>query len=117
MTAVFGITASIPTPAVGGESASKSPLKCDFGPVVKAYGMTQWLVYSCNDRRTVVIVSGPKNPATPFYFMLYPTENGYKIHGEGTGSQDATAAAFKELELLSEIEIAALIEQTLHTGN
>ena len=87
-------------------------LKCDIGPVTKTYGKTQWLVYSCSDERTVVIVSAPGNPATPFYFAFYPQANGYHLSGEGTGRKDATDAAFEELKVLSGQDIAALIEQT-----
>ncbi len=100
-------------PAISEEVISKpQPLKCDTGPVSKTYGKTQWLVYSRNDDRTVVIVSAPGNPATPFYFVFYPRENGYWLSGEGTGRKDATGAAFDELNALSEPDIAALIEQT-----
>ena len=93
-------------------TASDEPLKCDVGPITKIYGKTQWLVYSCDDNRTVVIVSAPGNPASPFYFTFFPRENGYHLGGEGTGRKDATDAAFNELKTLSEQDIAALIEQT-----
>jgi hypothetical protein len=103
----------IPAPAVTEELVSKpSSLKCDIGPVKKIYGMTQWLVYSCDDHRTVVVVSAPENPAMPFFFTFFPNENGYGLHGEGTGSKEATPAAFEELKALSEDDITALIEQT-----
>ncbi len=103
----------VPVAAAGDEPASKPPsLKCDIGPVNKTYGMTHWLVYSCEDQRSVVIVSAPENPAMPFYFMFFPHENGYRLHGEGTGRKEATSAAFEELKALSEEDIALLIELT-----
>jgi hypothetical protein len=112
-TAVIAGGIAIAAPAIGQESDSNPPeLICDIGPIVRAYGMTPWLVYSCVDQRTVVIISAPSNPANPFVFMLFPGEDGYRLHGEGTGSADMTAAAFEELETLSEEDIAALIEQT-----
>jgi hypothetical protein len=43
----------------------------------------------------------------PFYFMFSRHKD-----GEGTGSKDATKAAFEQLKALSEPDIAALIEQT-----
>ncbi len=101
------VTTSLP--ATGEEL---QPLKCDIGPVTKTYGKTQWLVYSCSDERTVVIVSAPGNPAMPFYFAFYPKGNAYQLSGEGTGRKDATSAAFDELKALSEQDIAALIEET-----
>lgn len=107
--ALLWATALIPAPAIGAE---QQPLNCDTGPVNKAYGKTQWLVYSCNDNKTVVLVSAPGSPATPFVFTFYSKESGYQLHGEGTGHKEATAAAFNELKALSEQDIATLIEQT-----
>ena len=112
-TAALVAMALLPVPAVSEESASRpSPVKCDIGPVDKTYGKTRWLVYSCDDHRTVLVVSAPGNPAMPFLFTFYPNENGYRLHGEGTGRKEATSAAFEELKALSEEDIALLIEQT-----
>ena len=86
--------------------------KCTIGPVTKTYGQTQWLVYSCNDDKTLVIVSAPGNPATPFYFTLLPTDAGHRLFGEGTGKKEATAAAFEQLKSLSEDDIANVIKET-----
>jgi hypothetical protein len=94
------------------EERKAQQLKCDIGSVSKTYGKTQWLVYSCDDSRTVVIVAAPGNPAMPFYFMFSPHENGYQLSGEGTGQKDTADAAFNELHGLSERDIATLIEQT-----
>jgi hypothetical protein len=47
-----------------------------------------------------------------FYFVIHPSDKGYLIEGEGTGSKDATDAALAELKALTESDIAALIEQT-----
>ncbi len=110
---VLSATVLTSLPAISEEVVSKpQPLKCDIGPVSKTYGKTQWLVYSCDDNRSLVFVSAPGNPATPFYFRLSPHEKEYRLTGEGTGSKDATSAAFDELQALSEREIAALIDQT-----
>ena len=118
VTAALGITASISAAAIGKELVSEAPpLKCDIGPIAKSYGKTQWLVYSCNDQRTVVFVAAPDNPAMPFYFMIAPGENGSRLWGEGTGRKDATAAAFEEFKFLSQRDSSALIEQTLGTSN
>jgi hypothetical protein len=68
------------------------------------------LFYSCEDKRTVVIVSA--SGAFPFYFAFSPQEGGYRLSGEGTGRKDATKAAFEELQTLSDRDIAALVEQT-----
>jgi hypothetical protein len=85
---------------------------CTIGPVTKTYGQSQWLVYSCNDDKTLVIVSAPGNPATPFYFTFLPTDAGHRLFGEGTGKKEATAAAFEQLKSLSEEDIANVIKET-----
>jgi hypothetical protein len=86
--------------------------RCDIGPVTKTYGQGQWLVYSCNDDKTLLIVSAPGNPATPYYFTLLPTDAGHRLFGEGTGKKEATATAFDQLKSLSEEDIANVIKET-----
>jgi len=103
---------ALPSSAVGEDASTPEPLKCDTGPVARTYGKTQWLVYSCDDQRSVVIVSAPGSPAAPFYFIFFPSEGGYRLRGEGTGRKDATSAAFTDLRALSGQDIAVLIEQT-----
>ena len=111
---VLAVIALCAVSALSSTTAAQTaaPLKCNIGPIAKTYGATQWQVYSCNDQRTVVILSAPGNPAAPFYFMFSPGKDGYRLQGEGTGSKDATAAAYKELQALSAADIVALIEQT-----
>jgi hypothetical protein len=115
-TALSGVAALwaamlVPLPALSAE------LKCDVGPVRKTYGMTQWLVYSRDDARTLVIVSAPESPAAPFYFIVYPKGGGYQIEGEGTGRKELTDAAREELKRWSERDIKSLIEQTRSLPN
>jgi hypothetical protein len=87
-------------------------LKCDVGPITKTYGASKWLVYSCDDNRSLVIVSTPDSRAAPFIFTLHPSANGYQLHGEGTGQKEATDAALKELHALTERAILTLIAET-----
>jgi hypothetical protein len=100
----------IPIAATGAEQKS---LNCNIGPARKTYGKTPWLVYSCNDNKTVVVVSDTGSPAMPFYFTFYVKDGGYRLTGEGTGSKEATAAAFDELGKLSEPDIKKLIMETM----
>jgi hypothetical protein len=95
-------------------ASSSSGLNCKTGPVAKTYGQTKWLVYSCDDNRTAIIVAAPGNPASPFYFKLSPQEGGYHLSGEGTGSKALTDSAYRDLSGLSEKAIAALIAETRH---
>jgi hypothetical protein len=87
-------------------------LVCDVGPITRVFGQSQWLVYSCDDRRTMIVLSAPGSAARSFYFVLYPAESGYQLRGEGTGHQDITAAAFNDLKALSSEEIMSLIQET-----
>ena len=107
--AVILISLLVPTVGLGAEQKT---LECATGPVDKSYGGTNWLVYSCNDDQSIVIVSGPGNPAGPYYFMLYPKAGTYALKGEGNGSKAASAAAYHDLEKLSETEISKLITET-----
>jgi hypothetical protein len=111
--ACLAAAAALPGAALGREPAGKSPpLSCETGPVVKTFGMTSWLVFSCDDGRSVVIVSAPGNPAMPFVFTLSPAGAGYRLSGEGTGRREATKPAFDALKTLSTAQIMALIEET-----
>ena len=86
--------------------------RCNIGPVTKTYGQTQWLVYGCNDDKTLVIVAAPGNPGAPYYFTLLPTDAGHSVFGEGTGKKEASAAASEQLKSLSEEDIANVIKET-----
>jgi hypothetical protein len=84
-------------------------MKCETGPVSKTYGSAQWLVYSCDDAKSLVVLSAPGNPAMPFYS---PAGTGHQLSGEGTGDKNSTATAFNDLKQLSENDILALINET-----
>jgi len=86
--------------------------KCAIGPITKTFGQTQWLVYGCNDDRTLVIVAAPGNPGAPYYFTFLPTDEGHRLFGEGAGKKEATAAASEQLKSLSEDDIANVIKET-----
>ena len=101
-----------PISAMSEDSVEKRSPNCDTGPLHKTYGGSQWLVYSCPDNRTVVLISAPGNPAWPFIFAFYVDKKRYRLSGEGAGSQEASAAAFNELKAFSEKDIVTLIEQT-----
>lgn len=44
-------------------AAASQTLECNVGPVTRSYGNTDWLVYSCSDRKSLVLVSAPGSPA------------------------------------------------------
>ena len=68
-------------------------------------------VYGCDDRKSVVIVTAPGNPAMPFYFFFVPNADGYQLHGEGNGNKAVTDAAYKDLTALTAPDIAALVAE------
>lgn len=45
----------------------------------------------------------------PFYFMMYLEGSDRRIFGEGAGNKSYSDSAFKEIEILTESDIAALI--------
>jgi|SRR5580704_7458800 hypothetical protein len=95
--------------------AADAPIQCDVGPVTKTYGSVPWLVYSCKDSKSLVVVSAPGSAAAPFYFFFSPDAGGYHIRGEGTGLKAITDAALRDLQNLSGADIWALIRETQAT--
>ncbi len=112
LAAVIWLTVFVSIPTRGDEAVAGAPLKCEVGPVEKTYGKTQWLVYSCNDARSVVIVAAPLSPARPFVFRFLAQQKGYLLQSKGTGDKDYTTAAFGELKLMSMEDIEALVKLT-----
>ena len=98
-------------PAVRAADGPQS-LQCITGPVQKTYGGTPWLIYSCGDGQSLVIVSAPGSPAAPFYFILRPKAGQYELSSEGTGAKAMTGAALAEIRKLSPADIAGLIRET-----
>ena len=98
--------------ARGEEAAPKQALSCEFGPIPKTYGATSWLVYSCDDGQSVVIVTAPESPAAPFMFRFSAREDGYVLQSQGTGNREFTTAAFGELKVMSKQDVEALVKIT-----
>lgn len=111
--AIACASASFSAPTLGEQVGPKQQqLECKIGPVTKLYGGTTWLVYSCDDDRSIVIVSAPGSRAAPFYFSYFLEAGGYHLSGEGTGDRAATDMAYKELVALTAKDIALLIAET-----
>jgi hypothetical protein len=119
---IFWAALSFSVPALAQEqpAAEQPPApaqkQCNRGPVARSFGNTDWLVYSCDDDLTLVIVATAQNPATPFYFTFAPENGHYHLHGEGKGNRDATTAAFSALKSLSKQDIETLLAQTKAAG-
>ena len=105
----FVSAASVMAP-VRAEEERPPALSCDVGPLHRNYGKTDWLVYSCDDTRSVVVVSAEGNPAIPFYFIVYVEPDGtMKLYGEGNGDKSASEATYDELKQLFQSDVAALV--------
>jgi hypothetical protein len=114
----FAVFLSLGIPSFHAESQAlpRPTLNCNVGPLSKTFGKSHWLLYSCNDASTLIVVSAPGSPATPFIFSFSLEGGSYHLRGEGTGAQGATDAAYNELHALSASAIRELIEQTKHAG-
>jgi len=88
--------------------AAGPSFNCNAGPAIKTFGGSSWLVYACDDRHSVVVITAPGSTAAPFYFIFAYGADGYQLHGEGTGNKAATDAAYKELSQLKASEITNL---------
>lgn len=100
------------TSPVQQDQVVKEPLQCMAGPIQRSFGGTEWLTYGCADRRTLIVVSAPGNPAMPFVFTLSTTDGGVRISGEGNGDPGATAPAFEDLKKVSREVLDQMIRET-----
>lgn len=87
-------------------------MDCKTGPIPKTFGGTGWLLYSCSDNRTVLLIPTADSPAAPFYFLIYPDGDSLMIEGEGTGDRSATAAAVVDLRRLAPADLVSWIAET-----
>lgn len=94
--------------AAGAATAQQVQLTCNVGPVHRTFGGASWIVYGCDDGKSLVVASDAGNPASPFYFVLAWSDAGYGVSGEGNGNREASAAAFAELRALTRAQIEAL---------
>ena len=99
------------------EDTSPPKLNCQAGPLHRSYAKGEWLLYACDDGRSLVAVTDKGNPAMPFYFMFYVRPDGeMTLHGEGEGDKAATQAAFDELKTLTQDDVAALVRDANAAG-
>src|SRR5262249_34339353 len=98
--------------AVPAHADDEVRLQCDTGPIKKVFASVSWFVFSCSDGESLVILSAPDSPASPFYFVLSPDRKSYKVKGEGAEPTPVTEAARKELEALSASDIRGLVRET-----
>jgi len=108
----FLMLLSSPVLLPGGEDGVDKELTCEVGPVDREYGGSAFSIYSCDDGQSVVAVAKPKSRAFPFYFIVSPHGDGVRLYGEGDGNEDATHAAFADLNRFRPADVAALVAAT-----
>ncbi len=92
--------------------AQTEPMDCRIGPLIKTFGGSKWVVNSCTDGRTVILMATDDSPAFPCFIMIEPSTRGYNIDGRGKGDRQATNAAMDELAALSVADIEGIIDET-----
>ena len=92
--------------------AQTEPMDCTVGPLVKTFGGSKWVVNSCTDGRTVILMAVEDSPAFPCFIKMEPSTEGYSINGRGKGDRQATNAAMDELAALSVADIEGMIDET-----
>src|SRR3954469_16133240 len=103
---------SSPVLMPGGEDGVDTELNCEIGPVDRDYGGSAFSIYSCDDGKSVVAVAKPKSKAFPFYFIVSPHGDQVRLYGEGDGNDDATHAAFADLNRFTPGDVARLVAAT-----
>ena len=105
---LVAIAICLPLPA----GAQTAPMDCTVGPVIKTFGGSKWVVNSCSDGRTVILMATNDSPAFPCFIKIEPSTEGYNINGRGKGDKQATNAAMDELGALSTADVHAMIDET-----
>lgn len=101
------------SPVLAQSDTPAGRLDCSNGPVAKSFGGSPWLVFGCSDGTSLVVVSTEENRSHPFFFKLFLKDGKRYVVAEGGGTKPVTAAAYAELEKLSEADITALVGAAL----
>jgi hypothetical protein len=83
-------------------------MQCSYGPVAKTLAGAPWLVFACDDGKSLVVVTDQHNPPSPFYFLVSLHGDVVNINGEGNGSKVTSDAASDQLGKMSAAEVAEL---------
>lgn len=103
------------------EKRKEKPMPCDIGPINKSLVGKTWLFYSCKDSKSAVVLSSATKTASvgAYYYFISPhiktskTEHEqYDVIGGGLAVKDIDSSEYKELMLLSRIDVQGLITQS-----
>lgn len=93
------------------------PLQCDSGPIERNFGEVPWKVFACDDGATIVVVTGPSTERQlSFYFIIYPKDGAYALHGEGNGDRNLTRPAYEALSAMTPDHFRALHAEAAASG-
>lgn len=111
---VAGCAAIAATPAAAQAAKDGAPAKltCETGPVHRDFGGHDWVVYSCSDSASLIVMAPPGTEAGNSYIFLRGDVSGYEISAEAEGERAITDAAHAELSAMTTAEIAALLADT-----
>ena len=92
--------------------AAEQELQCHIGPITFDLAGGNWQVTSCNDNHSLVFATMKGNPAMPSVFFIQRDGETSIIHGEGSGSKEASNYAFEELKKFTESNLDELVDRT-----
>lgn len=99
-------------PAIAQEDPEPVRLTCDVGPLYRFFGGNSWIVYSCSDQASMIVMAPPETAAGNSYLVLKADVAGYEIFAESDGDREITEAARKELSEMTMGELAGLLADT-----
>ncbi len=88
-------------------------LSCPVGPLAKDIGGTPWLIFACDDGKSLAVTTAPSNPAAPFYFVVVAQEGAYVVNGEGDGNKAAAKPTFDALLAMKSEGVVALYKEVI----
>lgn len=109
-----GIVLAVPQTAVRAADDNASDEKrmvCETGPLVRAFGGHDWVVYACNDDASMIIMAPPETEAGRSFLFLGAGADGYDIAAEADGDRAITQAARDEIASMSTRELAGLLAE------
>jgi hypothetical protein len=94
------------------EAGPRQPLQCQKGPASVLLAESRWLVYACEDGRSIVLVASPGSKASPSYIsVLVQANDEFDASAEGTGDKGAMEGATRKLRDIGRDGISRLFAQ------
>jgi hypothetical protein len=107
--ALFLLCLSIP--AFAQDTKTTVQLTCDGPGVTKMIAGNFWMISPCNDGKSLVFVASTRNPARPYTITSISQGGQRTFNAQGTGDKAAADAAQKEIEAMTEEQVAAIVAE------